>query len=462
MRKGIALGAAGLALAAGVGLAVSRAADQHRPSPVLWAERYNGPGHRGDEASAVAVSPDGKTVIVTGLSTAASGKKEYATIAYSAASGARLWVGRYGGPGGAQASASAVAVSALGGRAFVTGRAPGPGTGEPDYFATAAYDLKDGRQLWVTSYGAGPSYLVQHSAVLAVAPDGRTVFVSGPTSAGYVTIAYHAATGVQLWARLDKPAGRFGSFYAASALSVSPDDRTVLAAWAGQGAPAAGSPAVTTVAYSAATGTRLWERASREPMMGEESVPAIVVSPRGGVVFVSGTGSSGRASPYGYVTAAYDIATGSQLWARTFAPSHTSSSLSALAVSPSGAMVYVTGSSDDLWGARAEYATTVAYRAATGNQAWVRRHRGAEPISIAVGRSGRVYVTGGASYAAYTTVAYSAAGAELWARLYRGRGQEASATSLAVSPVTGAVYVTGYLGTDYKKNFDYLTIAYDG
>ena len=476
MRKGIAVASLALAVATGVVVAVGVAAARHPgPSGVLWTKRYNGPGHLGDEASSVAVSRDGKTVVVTGLSTGASGRKDYATIAYNAATGARLWLRRYGGPGGGQASPSAVAISPSGDKVFVTGRAPVPGGGahstRSDY-VTVAYDLKDGKRLWVSGHNGGPYYAVQRSDVLTVSPDGRTVFVSGPTNAGYVTVAYSAASGAQLWVRLDQRGRHFNSFYAASALAVSPDGRTLLTAWTGQPTVKVNPPpALTTIAYRAATGDRLWARSSRATIAEMGGVPAISVSPRGGVVFVSGTRSLGGVHRYGYLTIAYLIASGAQLWASShLEPGRSSSSASGLAVSPSGTMVYVTGASFNLYhlvgGAPAEAYITVGYRAATGAQAWVRRHLArysAQPSSIAVGRWGRVYVTGSTGSDAYATLAYSAGGVQLWARRYQGRGHpEASAQWLAVSPTTGVVYVTGYVGTNFKRNFDFLTIAYRG
>jgi DNA-binding beta-propeller fold protein YncE len=182
MRKSIAIGALGLAVAAAVGVAASQAlahqSQRQGQGSVLWAERYNGPGKLGDEASSVAVSPDGKTVVVTGLSTGAGGRKDYATIAYSAATGARLWVSRYGGPGGAQASPSALAISPSGNEVLVTGRAPGPSGGPRDDYVTVAYELASGRQS------------------LAVSPTTRAVYVTGylgtyyKMNFDYLTIAY--------------------------------------------------------------------------------------------------------------------------------------------------------------------------------------------------------------------------------------------------------------------------------
>src|SRR5437879_2104321 len=65
----------------------------------LWAASYNGTGNDFDEASSVGVSADGTEVFVTGQSTGSSFNIDYATIAYDASTGAKLWVKRYDGPG---------------------------------------------------------------------------------------------------------------------------------------------------------------------------------------------------------------------------------------------------------------------------------------------------------------------------------------------------------------------------
>lgn len=89
-----------------------------------------------------------------------------------------------------------------------------------------------------------------------------------------------------------------------------------------------------------------------------------------------------------------------------------------MAVSPDGSRVFVTGKS---WAgpsptAGTDYAT-VAYRASTGTQRWLRRYNGPGngddgASSIAVNRSGnRVFVTGSsysrATTGDFATIAYS-------------------------------------------------------
>jgi hypothetical protein len=131
--------------------------------------------------------------------------------------------------------------------------------------------------------------------------------------------------------------------------------------------------------------------------------------------------------------------------------------------------VYVTGSITRIDGS-SDYGT-IAYSAA-GKQLWFRRYRA--PLgptvldlarSLAVSPAGTVLVTGynprtggGTDYA---TVAYSPAGRRLWARLYGGPGRGSNVANSVAAPGNGKVYVTGSSqGTN--SGLDYATIAYHG
>src|SRR5690348_14766187 len=99
----------------------------------LWATRYNGTGNNADAATALAVSPTGGTVYVTGWSYGTALIRNYATIAYSAVTGARQWVSRYtGAPGNLDSLPSAVAVSPDGKSVFVTGKSLSPSQDQND------------------------------------------------------------------------------------------------------------------------------------------------------------------------------------------------------------------------------------------------------------------------------------------------------------------------------------------
>ena len=84
----------------------------------IWVARYDGPSDSPsfDTARSIAVSPDGSKVFVTGYSYGDG--DDYATLAYDASTGTKLWLSRYNGPG---YGASSLAVSPDGARVFVTG-----------------------------------------------------------------------------------------------------------------------------------------------------------------------------------------------------------------------------------------------------------------------------------------------------------------------------------------------------
>jgi DNA-binding beta-propeller fold protein YncE len=107
-------------------------ATQQVPGARLWVARYNSgansEGFAYSMAGAMAVSPDGSRVFVTGKSEGRTTGYDYATVAYSAATGGQLWVSRYYGPGNGLGAAASVAVSPAGTTAYVTGYSAG-GTG---------------------------------------------------------------------------------------------------------------------------------------------------------------------------------------------------------------------------------------------------------------------------------------------------------------------------------------------
>src|SRR5437763_1731821 len=123
------------------------------------AQRWESFYDPGAHPAAVAVSPDGGTVFVTGDH----------TVAYDAATGAQRWA--VPSPG---KSLDMVAAPG-GGQVFVTG-----------FGGTVAYDAASGAPLW-----AHPG----DARSIAVSPDGSTVVATGYRTAmnGFRTRAYDAA-----------------------------------------------------------------------------------------------------------------------------------------------------------------------------------------------------------------------------------------------------------------------------
>src|SRR5262249_17365308 len=167
----------------------------------LWRSRFHPafPGCTNYHANAVAVSPAGDAVFVTGY---CDFSKDFFTVAYDAVTGAMLWASRYNGRGEGVDTAEAVAVSPAGDVGYVT-RPRDAHPSSPDY-ATSAYNAATGATLWVSRYN-GPAGGGDYARSVAVSPGGDAVYVTGGSgghpysSQQYATIAYDAATGATLW-----------------------------------------------------------------------------------------------------------------------------------------------------------------------------------------------------------------------------------------------------------------------
>jgi outer membrane protein assembly factor BamB len=133
------------------------------------------------------VSPDGRRVFVTGASSGGRlDRDDFDTVAYSAATGKQLWASRYNGPGKLYDEPAAIAVSPDGRRVFVTGLIPTPygsrAYGQSSDYATLAYNATTGKQLWASRYNNGTAI----SMAVSGSSETRTAY-------DYVTIAYRSS-----------------------------------------------------------------------------------------------------------------------------------------------------------------------------------------------------------------------------------------------------------------------------
>jgi outer membrane protein assembly factor BamB len=369
-----------------------------------WAVPFYGRGYT--QAYAMAVSPDGSKLFVTGSTTPVQGGSVRAvTVAYDAQTGARLWTQQAFPVSSTFNVGTTVAVSPDGATVFVGGT-----TGR--HIALVAYDAATGALRWLAHYQ--PAGTANGNESLAVSPDGSMVFLTGPFrgSSGPIesaTIAYDADTGDQLWAEV--ASGNAGTGHE---LAVSPDGSAVfVTGWLGQGSP---TSAFTTITYSADTGAKLWARSYQGP--GKVSVPeAVTVSPDGSRLFVTGSSGGSPAGTADFATVAYATVSGAVLWSRSYPPPATSTGASgavAAGVSPDGTLVFVTGASPGSRPKSMNY-PTIAYDTATGHTSWVARYRGRQDFGVA--------------------------------------------SSLAVSPTGQAVFVTGYL-LGHAGSLIFGTVAY--
>jgi hypothetical protein len=324
-------------------------------------------------------------------------KTHFETVAYRAATGARLWARSYQ-PGrfGLIDHPVAITVSRDGARVYVTGDAVAPIQG----VVTVAYDARTGRQLWASRYM--PKGVGARVSGLAVSPDGTTLYLTGSrglAQSEFAVIAYAAATGKQRWLRYYT---KVNPGYAES-VAVSPDGKTVYAT---------GSvgylSSVLTVAYGAA-GTLKWATRYNNPYAGGAAGGQIVAGPGGTAVYIVGTAAN-KNGHYDTATFAYSAATGKQLWLDRY---NAHSGGGQIAVTPDGQTVIVAGLRNN--GRTGRY-SLAAYNASTGRTRWARLapYSFGDPSGLVINPPGDTMFIGG-----NRTTAYSVAdGTVLWTTSY--------------------------------------------
>ena len=298
----------------------------------LWTARYFLPDTN-SAAMALAVSPDGTRVFVGGRSEGMTGSN-YLTVAYDQRTGAKLWTRR---TSGGTDELHAIAVSPSGSMLYVTGTREMPVTDE-DVF-TIAYDAATGTTRWSARYNQsrGGESLEDFGDAIAVSPDGSKVFVAGSSGGPFaLLVAYNAETGARLWARSLQRSSWF------FALAASPDSSRVYTT-GGVDTPTQFSNDLT-MAFNASNGSTLWSRQYNGPAGGEDGGNLIAVSPDGSRLYVSGASSKlgepgWTAGFLDWATIAYRANTGTRLWGKRYESGVPLS----IAVAPAGENVYVYG-----------------------------------------------------------------------------------------------------------------------
>lgn len=428
-----------------------------------WTARFNGPGNR-DDWGVGSVADSFKTYVVgtsMGGSIVAPTNNDYETIAYNSSSGSEAWSARYD-DGGAD-EAAAIAISPDGTKIFITGASTGAGSGF-DY-ATIAYSAFNGKQLWVARYN-GPANGADKATSISVSTDGTRVFVTGESAGSgsgsdYATVAYSTTSGSQQWVARHNGSGNANDV----ARAISADAANVYIS--GQSSGNGSAKDYTTAAYSQSSGSQLWATNYNGPGNGDDGAWSIAVN--GSNVFVTGE-SAGSGSGSDYATISYNAVTGGQQWAsRHNGSANGYDGAFSVAASPNGKRVYVTGGSSNS-GSGVDFAT-LSYDAASGEQTWLKTYNGTANdsdygVAIKVSPDGsRIYVAGDGTSSSngqdFVTLAYYLTGYELWTAVTDSDYERVwLGNTLSLNPDGSKLFVTGG-STSMLGGYDIFTASYN-
>lgn len=388
-------------------------------------------------STGLAVSHDGARVYVAGYTRGNPPRpgdgdplanQDVIITALDAATGRRLWRRTFGGTvTGDRAGdphdlhsideAKDLVASPVNDRIYITGVIEG--RDGFDNVLAVAYKGATGQRRWVSSSdssSADSPYRLDWGRLAGVSPDGKLLLVTGQScpyrepkfGQGSLTCDYTLAAYQAHNPKNVSTEGKFrwraviggGDVFSVPLDLAIGGSRVFLTGFRpGPGGDQWG-PWVT-AAYDLATGDRAWSTrhviplGPPAPIVPNTVVPtvrwrSVAAAPKGDRVFV--TGEFAQAARGDYITAAYDAATGKQEWVAQFGLPNSSQGLGpdhetsrAVAVSPNGKRVYITGERAglpdvftewiagnplDAWGAVDAGQVTVAYEAATGVQKW--------------------------------------------------------------------------------------------
>lgn len=264
-----------------------------------WLSYYDDEVEGTDDARAIAVSADGGTVVITGQSAGeGTGLTDWGTVAYDAATGKQIWDVLHNGSQGRIDVADSVAI--VGDTVIVAGAVSNLNA-QTDWH-TVGYDLATGEQRWVSEYGGSGTDVPR---AVAPTPDASTVVVTGNvdgTNMDYATIAYDVATGEELWVSVHN--GTANGLDIAWDVTVTEDGTRAVVT--GESTDTATRSDYFTIAYDLENGEKVWS-AAYDATAAPDGASAVAVDARKRV-FVTGSSNSSLDKEFG-LDSNFDAAT---------------------------------------------------------------------------------------------------------------------------------------------------------
>lgn len=334
-------------------------------------------------------------------------------------------------------------------------------TGE-SYGSGTAFDYctikynTDGVQQWVQRYN-GPDNSDDIARQIVVDAAGN-VFITGTSGPDMATIKYNSA-GVQQWVKRWNTAP-IGTAAAANGITLDASGSVCITGWKDALTPALGRGLIT-IKYSSA-GDTVW---TNKFIANTSSTGNVIVSDNSGNFYV--TGKSQVASAVDYITLKYNSA-GVIQWTTLYNSTSGQSMANSIAVGKTG-NVYVTGYSPNSGTFGYKDYCTIKYSPA-GAEQWVQRFNNSNQnstnhiaYSIAVDTLENVYVTGdsplGGEGSDFVTVKYNTAGAQQWMARYNGPSNNTDIGNFVKVDAAGNIYVAGF-SYGSGTNTDLATIKY--
>ena len=418
-------------------LAVSVPGTAHAAAgDVAWSSTLAGSADRPEGGSEVAMSPDGATSYVVADPVADATAADPTVIAYETASGDQEWVKTL--PLRGDDRAGYIEAAPDGSRLIVTGQ-----SGQ-DHVMTFALRPSDGKLLWKKTWD-GVDKSDERPSDLALTPSGsRAIVVGSDDSGGALFLSYATSNGALAWSRRVKK------------FEPSTVDATGTRAVVGGASPGPDDLDATTHVIRTKSGATLWND-RYDSGEGHDWVMDVEFSPDGGSVAVAGTSatSGGEAGARDVVTTLMDAATGDHQWEELYDSAFDNSGSggddpAGLVFTPDGSAVIVAALSlDEEWHSNWSVFSRLV---ADGSLDWEASRQEYLPDAIAITPGGGTVVVSGGETDGWQIAAYDAGtGGEMWNVITPNtQGYANPGDAVAITPNGAIAVVTGELNRDVE------------